>query len=156
MEATKLIESASEIGKVSEDSIKEYMDKTDLLAAKMNEIMLERKDILELIGGEKNIKMMKDNNHNHLRFVASILQTPDSETLVDRSLWVFRAHMSRGFIANYFPAQINTWIQIMKENISKRAYNEIISIYNWFSVNIPQFSIDADEKLEKFKCLAND
>ena len=31
----------------------------ELLAAKMNVIMLKRDDILELIGGEKNITMMK-------------------------------------------------------------------------------------------------
>jgi len=149
MEKSKLIKSADKITKVSEASLKEYMDKSEMLIAKMNQVMLERKDILEVIGGEKNITMMKDNHCNHSRFIISILQTPDSETLVDTVLWVFRAYMSRGFSSNYLSAQINTWIEILKENISENAYSEILSIYNWFSVNIPNFTIAADEKLEK-------
>lgn len=32
--------------------------------------------------------------------------------------------------SNYWAAQINTWIQILKENISEKAYTEILSIYN--------------------------
>lgn len=145
------IKSADKIARVSENSIKEYVDKMELLAAKMNEVMLKREDILELIGGEKNITMMKDNHNNHLRFVASILQTPDSETLVDTTLWVFRAYMSRGFSTNYWSVQLETWRQLLKENISDKAFSEIISIYNWFTVNIPHFTVAADEKLDKSK-----
>jgi hypothetical protein len=151
MEKGTLVKSASEISKVSEDSLNEYVDKMEMLAAKMNETMLARADILELIGGEKNITMMKDNHNNHLRFIASILQTPDSETLVDTVLWVFRAYMSRGFSSNYWAAQLNTWIQTLKENISEKAFTEIISIYNWMTVNIPSFTIAAEDKLEKSK-----
>lgn len=151
MEKSVLITSADKITKVSEDSLKEYVDKMEILAAKMNEIMLSRKDILELIGGEKNIEMMKDNHNNHLRFISSILQTPSSETLVDTVLWVFRAYMSRGFSTNYWSAQLNTWVTILKENISEKAFSEIYSMYNWMIVNIPNFTIAADEKLDKSK-----
>jgi hypothetical protein len=149
MEKSTLVKSADKLSKVSEASIKEYVDKMELLAAKMNEAMLKREDILELISGEKNITMMKDNHCNHLRFIASILETPDSETLVDTVLWVFRAYMSRGFSSNYWAAQINTWIYLLKENLSEKAYTEILGIYNWIGVNIPNFAIASDEKLEK-------
>ena len=142
-----LIKSADKIARVSEDSIKEYVDKMEMMAAKMNEVMIKREDILELIGGKKNITMMKDNHNNHLRFVASILQTPNSETLVDTVLWVFRTYMSRGFSSNYWVAQLNTWVQIMKEDLSEKTVSEIISIYDWFIVYIPQFTIDTHEKL---------
>ncbi|HEY8805784.1 MAG TPA: hypothetical protein VIM42_11905 [Clostridium sp.] len=151
MGRSTLVKSADKIGRVSEGSIKEYVDKMEMLAARMNEVMLKRKDILELIGGEKNITMMKDNHNNHLRFVASILQTPDSETLVDTTLWVFHAYMSRGFSPNYWEVQLNTWRQLLKENINDKAFLEIISIYNWFTVNIPHFTVAANGKLEKSK-----
>ena len=156
MGKSTLIKSADKIARVSESSIKEYVDKIEILAAKMNEVMLKRKDILELIGGDKNIRMMKDNHNNHLRFVASILQTPDSETLVNTTLWVFRAYMSRGFSTNYWTVQLNTWRKLLKENISDKAFSEIISIYNWFTVNIPHFTVEAVEKLEKSKHMDND
>lgn len=77
------------------------------VANKINAVMLERKDILYLIGGGKNIQMMKDNN-NDVCFIAYISETPNVVALVDRYLWTFRAHMSRGFSSNYWVAQINT------------------------------------------------
>ncbi|HEY5583876.1 MAG TPA: hypothetical protein VIK78_05220 [Ruminiclostridium sp.] len=104
MKKETLVNSAEKIIKVSEASVKEYLDAMDMLAAKMNEVMLKREDILELIGGKENIEMMKDNHNNHLRFIASILQAPDAEVLVDTVLWVFRAYMSRGFSSNYWSA----------------------------------------------------
>ena len=114
-----------------------------------------RIDILELVGGDKNIRMMKDNYRNHLRFVGSIMQTPNAYTLVNTYLWEFRAYMSRGFISNYWAAQINTWIQLLKENLSEKAFNEILSIYNYISVNIPEFVIAAEDELEKMKNIDN-
>ena len=121
----------------------------DALILNMNESMLARKDVLELLGGEKNLTMMKDNHDNHLRFIRSIAEEPDAETLVDTVLWVFRAYMSRGFHTNYWSAQLNTWIHVMKKGFTEETMTEIMPIYSWMSNNIPQFTLAADEKLEK-------
>lgn len=141
-----LIKSADRIVKVSENSIKEYVENIDMLVAMLNDVMIKRKDILELIGGENNIIIMKTNHQSHLRFIASILQIPDSETLVDTLLWVFHTFMSRGFIPQYWDVQLSTLIQLMKENISVEAFLEILSIYNWMITNISNFVIIEDEK----------
>lgn len=151
-----LIESASKLSKVSEASLKEYVDKREMLAAKMNEVMLKREDILGIIGGKENLAMMKDNHNNHLQFVTSILQRPDPETLVDTVLWVFHAYMSRGYSSEYFSSQMNTWKELLEESVSKKAFSEIFGIYDWFNVNIPNFVIVANEKLEKSKHMDND
>lgn len=149
MDKEKLINSAKKIVVLSEGAIIEFDSKLDELIFQMNQRMLERDDILELIGGEKNISMMKDNHDNHIRFIRSILEEPDAETLVDTVLWVFRAYMSRGFNTNYWSAQINTWIHVMTEQLSAKTMAEVIVIYNWLSVNIAHFTIASDEKLEK-------
>ena len=65
-----LVKSADKLVNVSESSIKEYVDNMDLLVATLNEVMLKKKDILELIGGENNITMMKNNHYCHLQFIA--------------------------------------------------------------------------------------
>lgn len=154
VQKSKLKQSAAAITKVSESSVNEFLDKTQILDAKMNEAMLARKDILEIIGGKKNISTMKDIHINNLNFIGSILQTPDPDTLVDTTLWTFRAYMSRGFTSNYFAAQINTWIQLIKENISTKSFLEINSIYNWIGVNIPSFAIAAQKELENQKLMS--
>ena len=146
-----LVKSADKITKVSESAVKEYVDNIDLLAAILNETMLKRTDILDLIGGEENISIMKNNHDKHLRFVAALLQTPDSETLVDTLLWVFPTHMRRGFSSNYWIVYINILIQILKENVSEKAFFEIVSIYNWININIPNFVMAAAEEIQKSK-----
>ena len=151
-----LIKSAGEISKVSEASLKEYVDKRDMPAAKMNEVMLKREDILDIIGGKENLAMMKDNHNNHLQFVTSILQKPDSETLVDTVLWVFHAYMSRGYSSEYFSSQMNTWRELLEDSVSEKAFSEIFGIYDWFNVNIPSFTIVTNEKLEKSEYMDND
>ena len=146
-----LVKSADKITKVSESAVKEYVDNIDLLAAILNETMLKRTDILDLIGGEENISIMKNNHDKHVRFVAALLQTPNSETLVDTLLWIFPTHMRRGFSSNYWIVQLNTLIQILKENVSEKAFLEIVSIYNWININVPNFVMAADEEIQRSK-----
>lgn len=146
-----LVKSADKLVNVSESSIKEYVDNMDLLVATLNEVMLKRKDILELIRWENNITMMKNNHHCHLQFIAAILQIPDSETLVDTLLWVFHAFRSRGFSPHYWEVQISTLTLLMKEKVSEKVFLEISSIYNWMNLNISIFTMIADEHLGKSK-----
>ena len=146
-----LVESADKLINVSETSIKEYMEKTDLLVAMLNEIMLKREDIIKLIGGKNNITIMKNNHHGHLCFISAILQVPDSVTLVDTLLWVFHTFLSRGFSPNYWEVQLSTLTLLMKENISEKSFVEISNIYNWMNLNISLFTMIADNQLGESK-----
>ncbi len=91
---------------------------------------------------------MKDNHANHVRFIASILRNHNPEILVDTVLWVFRAYRSRGFSSNYWAAQLNTWIEIIKEELSTETYHQVFPLYEWMQLNIPTFVKLSDEKLE--------
>lgn len=108
--------------------------------------MLERPDLNDLIG-ENNTDMMKDNHANHVRFIASILKNHNSDVLVDTVLWVFRAYRSHGFTSNYWAAQLNAWIVIMKEVLTPESYREVYPYYEWMQINIPSFVLLSDEKL---------
>ena len=142
-----LLKSASELAPVESEIGLAYAKKIDRLIARINETMLKRPDITDLVGGEANIPMMKDNHGNHVRFVASILRYHKPEVLVDTVLWVFRSYRSRGFHQNYWAAQINTWIGLLKEELSPEAYAAIYPLYHWFGVNIPAFTDLSDEEI---------
>jgi len=139
MNREDLIRSAAEIRQVSPETANEYAQKKELLTAKLNEVMLRRPDIHELVG-EKNIDMMRDNHSNHARFVASILRYFHPEVLTDTVLWVFRSYRSRGFHQNYWAAQISAWIEILRQELSPESFASIYPLYEWFSVNIPAFT----------------
>ena len=152
MDKSTLIASAGRLRQVSEKSAGEYIQKTELLLSKINSKMQSRVDIEELIG-KMNFDMMKDNHANHIRFIGSILTSFNADVLVDTVLWVFRAYRSRGFHSNYWAAQLNAWIEIIRENLTQESYSEIYPYYEWMQVNIPLFVKISDEKLETLNSL---
>lgn len=147
MDKNFLLESAGQLKQVSVKTAEEYHQKTDKLITEMNILMLKRPDIESLVG-KNNINMMKDNHANHVRFIASILKNYNHEVLVDTVLWVFRAYRSHGFTTNYWAAQLNTWIIVIKEVLTPESFVETYPYYEWMQVNIPIFVKVSDEKLE--------
>ena len=141
-----LLKSAQQIPQVSNSTCIEYQQKGDMMIMSMNDFMLKRSD-LSLLIGEHNEDMMKDNHANHIRFIVSILRNYNPEVLVDTVLWVFRAYRSHGFTTNYWAAQLNAWINILKDTLSTEAYREVFLIYEWMQVNIPVFVMLSDESL---------
>lgn len=147
MDKKFLLETAQQLKQVSVKTADEYHQKAEQLIAKMNALILERPDIESLVGAN-NINMMKDNHSNHVRFISSILKNHNSEVLVDTVLWVFRAYRSHGFTTNYWAAQLNTWIIIIKEVLTRDCFVEVYPYYEWMQINIPIFVKVSDEKLE--------
>lgn len=147
MDKNYLLETAAKLKPVSVKSAEEYFGKCDRLAGMMNQKMSERTDIESLVG-KNNIEMMKDNHANHARFIASILKDFNPEVLVDTVLWVFRAYRSHGFTSNYWAAQLNLWMVVIKEVLTPECFAEVFPYYSWMQVNIPVFVKLSDEKLE--------
>lgn len=147
MDKNQLLETANLLKKVSDKTSTEYEQKAEQITNKMNVLMLERSDLQSLIG-ENNTDMMKDNHANHVRFIASILKNYNSDVLTDTVLWVFRAYRSHGFATNYWAAQLNSWIIILKETLSSESFSEVYPYYEWMQINIPSFVTLSDEKLE--------
>lgn len=138
MNKSYLLKTAGELKSVSQKASDEYQTKSDELISRMNEIMLNRSDIVSLVGA-KNLDMMKDNHANHVRFISSIIKNYHSEVMVDTVLWVFNAYQSHGFNSQYWAAQLNTWMKIMHDVFTKETYTEVLPFYEWMQVNIPTF-----------------
>jgi hypothetical protein len=147
MDKEHLLETAAQLRQISCNVFDEYYQKTEQLIAKMNSVMLNRPDLEALIG-VNNTNMMLDNHANHVRFMASIFKNHSPEVLVDTVLWVFRAYRSHGFTSNYWAAQLNTWINILKEILIPASFSEVYPYYEWMQVNIPLFVKVSDEQLE--------
>ncbi|MBF0197230.1 MAG: hypothetical protein HQL32_05950 [Planctomycetes bacterium] len=126
----------------------EYTTKHEALSAKINQIMLNRDDLDSLIGSS-NKEMMQDNHRNHARFFVSLFAAYDPEVLVETVLWVFRAYRSHGFQLSYWPAQLDTWVEVLKSHLSPEAYDEIYPFYHWMITNQPAFSLLSDKSLSE-------
>jgi hypothetical protein len=132
---------------VSSEAAAEYASKRERLVDLLNQKMLGRADLKNLVG-EDNIDMMKDNHANHARFLESIFVQHEPEVLVDTVLWVFRAYRSRNFSSTYWAAQLNAWIELYKQELSPVGFAEIYPYYNWMQIHIPTFNKLAEENLE--------
>lgn len=133
MNKAYLLQTCRELKGFSNKASEEYFMKSEVLLSEMNAIMLKRADIKDLVG-EENLLMMQDNHSNHIRFIASILKEFNPEVLVETILWVFRAYRSHGFSTNYWAAQLNTWIEVLKNQLSAESYLEINPLYNWMQI----------------------
>ena len=147
MKREDLFNSARKLQQVSEKSAAEYGSKREHLVDVMNKKMEKRPDLLNMVG-VGNVEMMRDNHANHARFMESIFNQHAPEMLADTVLWVFRAYRSRNFGSTYWAAQLNTWIEIYKTELTPECYNEIYPYYNWMQINIPAFNKFAEENLE--------
>lgn len=140
MDKSHLLKTAEQLQQVSAQSASEFCSKRDHLIDLMNQKMLARPDLISMVG-EGNVEMMKDNHANHARFLESIFKLQQADVLVDTVLWVFRAYRSRNFASTYWAAQLNTWIEIYRKELSPECFTEIYPYYNWMQINIPIFNL---------------
>ncbi|HPR30631.1 MAG TPA: hypothetical protein PLK12_00990 [Prolixibacteraceae bacterium] len=146
MNREELISEAEKLAPFSTKAVDEFEEKMAGNLALLNRAMENRPDLTELIG-PNNLSMMKDNHANQVRFLLSIMRNFNAEMLVDTILWAFRTYRSRLFHSSYFAAQLNTWIEIFRKELSPECYRDVIQLYIWIQVNIPSFVACTDEKL---------
>lgn len=149
MTIDQLIKSAEKLGGYSRQSANLYEEKIPLMTARINDMMLKRGDITELIG-PNNLEMMKDNHQNHAHFIASMLLKFDPNILVHTILWVFRAYRSRKFHTTYWAAQLNTWRRVIREELPENNASEILALYNWMQAHIPMFEQLSSRQIDEY------
>lgn len=89
-------------------------------------------EILKLLR-ESNLAVMFDNHRNHARFMASLFRGYDPKVLVETVLWVFRASLA------YWPAQLDTWVELFRTELCDETFSEIYPFYHWLIIHQPQF-----------------
>ncbi len=138
MTKEELINEASKLPRPTSEAATEYAAKSEALAGELNQIMGARDDLEALIG-PGNKAMMEDNHRNHARFITSLLTSYQPEVLVNTVLWVFRAYRAHGFGLTYWPAQLDTWITLLRRELSPAAFESIHPLYLFMLIHQPDF-----------------
>lgn len=141
-----LLESASRLSQPGTDTVEEFIKKQELLLLSIN-AYFEDSPHLHLLIGDGNLEMMKNNHHNHLRFMASLFANYEPDVLVETVLWVFRAYRSHGFRLSYWPAQLDAWVAIFKKELQQKSFIDIYPFYKWMIVNNPIFAKLTDPEI---------
>ena len=146
MTKEELLATARELKQPARDVADEFGAKRERLAAEGNRRMGARPDLGRLVGSG-NEAMAEDNNRNFARFMESIFRHYQPEVLVETVLWVFRAYRSHGFQTTYWPANLDTWVEMLREELSEEAFEAVYPFYDWLIVHIPWFVKLTDEQL---------
>lgn len=134
-----LDKTAERLAQPSKESAEEFGKMKEMIADMVISKLRERSD-LDMLIGENNTEMMKDNAHNMGRFMESVFISYNPDTLIETVLWVFRAYRSHGFHLTFWSAHLNAWIEVIKEKVSQSTIRDILPFFNWLQVNIPVFA----------------
>jgi len=146
MKKEDLLQSASKLNQPSGDAIAEYASRADAMTSILNKRLSQRNDIEQLIGAG-NLEMMYDNHRNHVRFMISLFHDYNPVVFTETVLWVFRAYRSHGFKLTYWPAQLDNWVDIFKNELSQDCFDQIYPFYDWMIVNNPLFTFLSDQAI---------
>ena len=144
MTKEELVATAAALPHPTPAAAHEYSEKRERLAAEINRIMGQRTDLEDLIGAG-NHDMMEDNHRNHARFLTSLFQDFSPVVLVETVLWVFRAYRSHGFHLTYWPAQLDTWVEIFKKELTPATFENVYPVYHWMIIHQPAFVALSDQ-----------
>jgi len=140
MTMEKLVVSAGELIPPTEEVAAEFAEKKERVAAELNRRMGERPDLERLIGAD-NRSMMEDNSRNFMRFMGALFVQYDAKTLAETAFWAFRTYRAHGFQVAYWPANIDTCVEIFKEELSADAFGAVYPFFEWLIIHIPDFTV---------------
>jgi hypothetical protein len=141
-----LIATAKKLRQPSAVVAAEFEAARDGLTVELNRRMSARPDLEKLIGPD-NLAMMQDNSRNFCRFMGSMFLAYEPEVLAQTALWVFRAYRSHGFHTTYWPANLDTFVELARERLAPPVFAETYPFFQWLIVSIPTFVKISDEQL---------
>lgn len=150
MNKDKLIVSAHDLIQPDPQIADEYSQKKEKLATRLIDNLGQRTDLDKLIGSD-NRAMMKDNAYNMARFMESMFTQYDAAVFVETILWVFRAYRSHGFQLTFWSAHLNTWMEVIQEELTEQSAGGILPFYEWIQTHIPVFTALTDDNEGKIE-----
>lgn len=138
MNPEHLKHTARQLRQPQPEAAAEFESRRDSLAEELNRRMSARPDLEKLIG-PGNLPMMQDNSRNFCRFMGVMFNSYEPDVLVETALWVFRAYRAHGFQTTYWPANLDTFIEIARAQLSPATFQQVRPFFEWLVVNIPLF-----------------
>lgn len=125
-----LMEEIQQLRVIPESSASAYRKHLRVLTEQVNETLLSRDDIENLIG-QQPLRIMLDNHRNHGAFMANVFMLNAFELLGKVIPWVYRTYHNLGFSFDYFPVHLRAWKMALQETLPKDTAGPVIAVYDW-------------------------
>ncbi len=126
----ELIKDAKKLPLVPLAGTTAYHQKIPLLKKYVDDALTSNPSIHDIIGNNP-MQIMYDNHGHHAAFMATVFSIGNYELLARTIPWVYRAYSAHHFSYEYFPLELNTWLEAVEEHIPPNKTEEIKSIYTW-------------------------
>jgi len=146
MKTEQLQHTARQLHQPDATAAAEFEACRESLAQELSRRMMARPDIEKLIG-QGNLPMMQDNSRNFCRFMSTMFHGYEPDVLVQTALWVFRAYRAHGFRTTYWPANLDTFVEILRERTTPDTFEALYPFFQWLIVNIPIFVTISDGQM---------
>ena len=135
---SQLIEEISALPEIPPQSSQAYREHLGDLVEKVNTRMRSRADISLLIGANP-MRMMFDNHQNHALFMSNVFFLNAFALLADTIPWVYRTYHRHGFDWQYFPAHLESWVQVLEQTMTPDIADPLIRVYKWMQSHHANF-----------------
>ncbi|MGD8310183.1 MAG: cobalamin-dependent protein [Chromatiales bacterium] len=119
-----------ELPAVPEGPATAYAQARGRLLDRVDRAFRERGDLTQLLGGN-DLRLILDNHAHHAGFIASLLRLGDFRLLADTLPWVYRTYHSRGIAYDYFPAELQAWMDAIRAELPPAEAAPILAVYRW-------------------------
>lgn len=96
----------------------------------VNDAMESRDDLAALIGIQGDA-LMRGNHENHGRFMATVFQLGLWDLMVRTVLWAYATYKEHGFSYDYFPIELQAWIDAINVYVDRESAGNITAVYRW-------------------------
>jgi len=107
-----------------------YQEKIPILIKYVDDTLSSNPIIHELIGNNP-LQIMYDNHSHHGAFMATVFSIGNYELLARTIPWVYRTYSAHNFSYDYFPLELNAWLEALDKYTTSNMTEEIKSVYAW-------------------------
>jgi methanogenic corrinoid protein MtbC1 len=127
-----------DLPEVSPEATKSYAENRQALVESVNDGLRNHDDLDQLIG-DNPLELMYSNHENHARFMANVFKLGNYSMMARTIIWVYKTYHERGFSYDYFPVELESWIEAVKELLKQENASEITKIYSFLINNHSKF-----------------
>lgn len=128
----------SHLPEIPREAVKDYEKNSEAMLEMVNEELSNSEGIVDLIEGN-SFDMMRDNHENHVRFMTNVFELDNYKLMVRTVSWVYRTYKNHGFSYDYFPAELEAWMQAVNQHLRPENAKPIEEVYSFLLDNHRKF-----------------
>ncbi|MFB1488738.1 MULTISPECIES: B12-binding domain-containing protein [unclassified Thiocapsa] len=115
---------------VSPQAANSYDTHAGAMAGRVSQLMARHPYLNTFLGGLP-FRLLEANHRNHAAFMSEVLRTNNLDLLAETLPWAYFAYANQGVSVDYFAAELELWIQVIVDSLSREEAEAILPIYRW-------------------------